>query len=324
MKIKPRACEEEAGDHPIFNPYGLFIDTKMIDRMEASIMHLLWSGEIGCLVIGDSRYGKTRAIGELKDRLKDKLGSRVSSHVVSISRRDKKTVKALFRRLCKSIGVNPHARASSDDMEDIVLAHMIDEMLIYKQNKLVLFVDEIQRLSFDQIDSIASFHDRLADDYKKTLFVVFIGNHGTSDHLLDSIKTDKDKVNLRKRFFRHEYLFSGIRDQKELSYCLRQYDFLRFPTEVGPTYTEFFLNQVVGDGWKLESLAPDIWNIFQDEYARPYNISSWGMQYFLATIKTLLTHYLPKYGVECKSEIEDMIRQSIASSCLIEDLVVEI
>jgi len=310
-------------DHPIFDPYQLFIDTPMVNRIEKTIEHLLWTGEIGCLKRGNSRDGKTRSIHELRKRLTDRRGNAVNSHVVSIPRRDQKTVASLFRRLCWSIGATLKQTANADEMEDMVFNHFMDEMTIAEQNQLVLFVDEMQRLSFSQIDSIASFHDRFAEE-GRVLFVVFVGNHGTSDALVDTIRSDKDKENISKRFFRHEHLFTGIKTSKELSYCLKQYDSLRFPDDSGPTYTNFFMGDAVSKNWKLESLTSLIWSVYESEFAKPYKIESWGMQYFTASVKTLLTHYLPKYGLENEAEVEDMIIESIKSSCLVEDLVVSV
>lgn len=323
MKASNAINAKNRAEHPIFSPYQLFVNTPMVNSIEKTVRHLLWTGEIGCLTRGNSRDGKTRSVRELKKRLTDSRGNAVNTHVVSIPRRDQKTVASLFRRLCWSIGVTLKHTANADEMEDMVFNYFMDEMTISKQNQLVLFVDEMQRMSFSQIDSIASFHDRFADE-GKVLFVVFVGNHGTSDALVDGIRSHKDKENISKRFFRHEHIFTGIKTKKDLSYCLKQYDSLRFPDESGPTYTHFFLSEIVPKRWKLASLTSQIWSLYKSEFAKPYNIESWGMQYFTASIKTLLTHYLPKYGVENQDEIEDMIIESIKSSCLVEDLVVTV
>jgi hypothetical protein len=314
---------DEMGEHPIFDPYDLFVDTPMIKSIEATVKRLLWTGEIGCLVRGNSRDGKTRAILELKNRLNDRRGKAVSAHVLSIPRRDQSTVAGLLRRLCLSIGVTPKRAANADEMEDLIFNHFMDEMTAANQSQLVLFVDEMQRLHFSQVDAIASLHDRFAEE-KTTLFVLFVGNYGTSDSLVDAIRKDKDKENIAKRFFRHEEIFTGIRFKKDLNHCLRQYDSLRFPVNEGPTYTNFFMESIAPKNWRLESLAATIWDVYQHEFAKPYDISSWGMQYFTASIKTLLTHYLPKYGIGNQSELRDMVFESIKSSSLIEDLVVSV
>jgi hypothetical protein len=99
--------------------------------------------------------------------------------------------------------------------------------------------------------------------------------------------------------------------------CLIQYDQLRYPDD-GPTYTEYFLSEAIKQGWKLSTVSEDLWRIFRD-YQRQYKIDSWGMQYFLVTVNTLLTDFLPTHGVEHIND--DMIHESVRVSGLIPSLI---
>ena len=60
--------------------------------------------------------------------------------------------------------------------------------------------------------------------------------------------------------------------------------------------TQEFLPEEFKNGWRLESISDQIWDVFQDEYKSDLKLKSWAMQYFTAMLKTLLVDYLPKYG----------------------------
>ena len=79
----------------------------------------------------------------------------------------------------------------------------------------------------------------------------------------------------------------------------------------------------VPSSWKLTSLAPKIWQIYNEEYKKPLKLRGWPMQYFITAMTMLILDYLPEYGIEDDDEISDMIRHSIDASGLVPSMVLQ-
>ena len=76
---------------------------------------------------------------------------------------------------------------------------------------------------------------------------------------------------------------------------MSQYDKLRYPKN-GPTYTEYFLPKAYAKGFRLASLVDSIWGEFR-ACKQQLPITDWAMENFVRAVNTLLTDYLPKFGV---------------------------
>jgi len=135
---------------------------------------------------------------------------------------------------------------------------------------------------------------------------------------LIEIMNDDSHSHIRGRFFTLSTNFYGLKSEKDVKDCLKQYDTLRFPLEAGPTYTEYFLYNDFIKGWRLASISRLMWKVFR-EYKRKYKLTTWGMQYFIVATNILLTDFLPHYGVDSVSE--QMVNVAIELSGLVADQV---
>src|SRR5690606_35619134 len=126
-----------------------------------------------------------------------------------------------------------------------------------KSDILLLFVDEMQRLSLKQLNIFAELYDRLLVQ-RIHLMTVFIGNHPQCMELIELTKLDTS-AHIRGRFFTQYYRFKGLASRKELEICLAQYDSLKYPDD-GPTYTEYFLPDAYQKGFRFISLSSGLWN----------------------------------------------------------------
>jgi GTPase SAR1 family protein len=303
-------------DHPLYNPLDLCLWTPEIDRLLEVIKRWLWTGMTGGLIIGLVRVGKTTAIQTLVKRLEDRNGRFIPSYHLTIHRRDRRTINSLARRLCLSIGTEIGERVDSDRLINHFANYLMDLAVNSETNKIVLFVDEAQRLSIDQIDAFAELHD----DLKLrgvVLVVIFTGNDRECDHLVQGI-VNKEKDHLLGRFFTQKQYFNGIVNIDGVKSCLQQYDTLRHPDENSPTYTESFLSDDFQNGWRLVNAADYLWRGYT-KYRKNLKLKSWGMQYFVNATNILLIDYLPEYGVDSLSD--EMVDECIKLSGLIESVV---
>jgi len=305
-------------DHPIFNPLKFKLETPEMTRLQNFLLQLLWTGCTGAYILGGSRYGKSYAIEILIQwqRLVLRNGKPVPSLYFSVPETDTGTIASLHLNLCDSAGLDTKSRTTGSALMNRFLTFMIDTAVEQKAEYFILFVDQMNRLNIKQLNAFAHLYD-IMWHAKINLMTIFIGNTYDCDHLLDHIN-QQENAHLYGRFFTRHFDFHGLESVNDVKACLQQCDTLRFPAENGPTYTAFFLPDAAKLGWKLASLASQLWRIFQ-EYQKTYKIPSWGMQYFYGTVKTLLVDFLPKLDV---NDVDDrIIHECFRVSGLIPDSV---
>lgn len=300
--------------HPMFNAALFHVPTRMIDELVTVISQWLWCGATGGYILGESRIGKSRAATALKQTIFTRSGELVPVYCLTISKRDVKTITSIFKNTSRAVGQRPSKRDHTDDLSETLVHALAEASLQNNLRQVILVVDEMQRLTLEQISAFEEMYDELVRMYVN-LLTIFIGNDTESDDLLAAI-TLPSNAHIRGRFFQQSYRFTGIRNIQDVEHCLNAYDSLRFPAD-GPTYTEYFLPDAYAANWRLKSLAKLLWDIYEQGYQKPLGLRSWGMQYFVATVNTLLIDYLPNEGVLSTEALAEMVQHCVAVSGLV-------
>lgn len=329
--------------HPLFDSLELFIPTPMIQETREIIQNWIWADQTGGVVLGDNRVGKSWLIDFLLRSLEARAGPKIVCGSLSMFGLDQDSVASLNKNFCFENKIKLKARAHGFDLVNPVLSCIHDQVVEAGAKKYVLFVDEFQLLSKVQLQGLASIHNHFMKEGVRFI-VILVGNYIEGMDLIGSILPAKtplpiDEKGKRKRkpktkkrnrsrhnaisarFLKNICVHHGIRSQKELRVCLAYFDQARFPEKTGPTYTNFFLGHCAPDGWRLESLSSLFWHVYQEEFAKPLKISSFGMEYFIASVRTLLSVYLNQHWSEHPDSLADSIRKSISGSCLVPSLV---
>ena len=306
-------------EHPIFNQSNFFIPTKQIELLKDELECWLSNGSTGGVILGAPRQGKSKAIKFISTQLKNRVSEHIPSAYISVKPRDTSTVTSIFKNLAYSLDIPFKARSTSDDISNLICIHLAEMAVGNNTNQVVLFVDEVQRLKAQQLEVFAEIFDELSY-IGVNLSVFFIGNDIESEGLISQIKSYKNEL-IRGRFFTLFCEFEGLKSIEELRFCLKKYDSVKFEAVENKTITEFFLSELHKQGWKIESLAEIIWDVFIEEYKTKLKISSWGMQYFTAAIRTLIVDYIPRYGLQDDASMRQMVEESIKVSGLISSTV---
>ena len=93
----------------------------------------------------------------LADQLHTRTGKPIPSHVFTVPPRDKGTIQAIYRNLCISadIKLTSSRLRNTDALFEDFFHYLMDMALITKSKRVLLFVDEMQRLTVDQIEVFA-------------------------------------------------------------------------------------------------------------------------------------------------------------------------
>ena len=303
-------------EHPVFHPItDLHLDTPAMQYLVDEAHRWIWTGATGALITGAARAGKSTAMQALPGKLYTRDKTLIPVYYLAMPDRDQQTIRSLYAEACLNEKLRVTQGDRAYDLADRFVHVMADKAVAANCQVAVLIVDEMQRLRPRQFNAFAELHDKLLR-LDIVLIVIFVGNDQESANLIKRIKKP-DYAHIRGRFFNQQSVFLGLTSKNDVEGCLAQYDELRFPPE-GPSYTAYFLPEAVETGWRFASLSSLLWRVFRD-YQKTYKIPSWGMQYFIATINTLLTDFLPNNGVE--NVDEDMVHECIRISGLIPSLV---
>jgi len=297
--------------HPIYNNANFFIRTPMVDNLLVNLTDLVVSGAPGGVVISKSREGKSFAAKHLSRELENIVGEPISANKITVAIRDQKTVLGMYRRLCISLRLPIKPRANSDELSNLVLNRLSDLSFNNATRQVVLMVDEFDRMRIDQFGVFSELYDELIES-GVNLVTIFIGNKNASKSLRKKVGRKKYD-SLHGRFFSRRYSFSGISSLTDLKNCLAQYDDPKITTH-NLTHTQFFAGGIYGINWQLTSIAETIWEIYTSEFKNKHGMTSWPMQYFVSSIRTLLSFYLRTERYSDDQQLRGMIRNSIASS----------
>jgi len=303
-------------DHPVFNPIRLHLETPPMKNLEHILQGWLWSAAVGGLIWGTSRIGKTRAMRRLIDKIRTRGNQAVPVYYVSMPKRDRPTIQTVYWQMNHSFGLSYKKTDTTNVLSDNVVHYIVEQAVLQQCEFAIIIIDEVQRLNIPQLNAFAEIYDKL--EYMEIVCMfVFVGNDPEVWSLIEEVEKPKNS-HLYGRFFKRNNPYTGLQSASEVRECLRQYDdSLHFP-EGGPTYTEYFLPGAYKSGWRLSRLSGQLWQIFAD-YKREYKIQSWGMSYFLFTVNSLLTDYLPNIDVE--SLDDSLIDAAIQASNLVPELV---
>lgn len=303
-------------DHPIFDVHANFLITPATRQFRESITRWIWTGQTGALVYGKSRIGKTTAVLSIFNDIAKRDGKKVITNYCAIHKRDVASIRYIFKQLCLSADRKVLKADTGEDMRDRFLAYLLDQCSERQCDTILLVIDEMQRLTIDQLEVFAELYDILHDHFKIHLFTLFVGNNPECWNLINAINNPSHE-HIYGRFFTQGEELKGLTSHTEVKDCLKQYDCLRHPVN-GPTYTQYFLQPDSPRNWQLTSLSQMIWSVYS-EYKKQYKIRSWGVQYFASTIRILLSDFISQ---EDPSDIdEDIISECIKISGLIPSLV---
>lgn len=306
--------------HPLFDPSQLHFETRQTQKLAEVFNRWIWTGAIGGRVLGDARIGKTTALEVVAGKLSNRAGMALPHHIFYVPLRDKSSIASLYRNLCLSVNLNVGSQTSSQNADLLAndfTQYIVDTVTAHDTNTFVLLVDEMQRLTPKQLYAFSELYDLLRLS-KINLITFFIGNKQESTRLIEDIE-QVQYTHIKKRFFSQNCNFKGLTSKEDIAFCLAQYDRCTFPEGSDISYTQFFMKEDWEKGFRLESLTEEIWTAYC-ELKRRFDLSDWGMQYFVSTINTLLIDYLPKDGLEnfCQDTVSACIDLSGLTSSFVE------
>ncbi len=264
------------------------------------------------MIYGKPRLGKTRAIQYLSRLLAEKFGD--SLPVITVPCRDYKVPSeaTFFEDLLRAAGHALYKSGKAAAKRDRLIEYLSEKVELSLQNRLILFLDEAQKLHEQQYKWLIDLHNEL-DARDVTTIVLLVGQ----DELIHQYSAfqQTQKTQIIGRFMVHQLRFHGLKGTREIKKCLKAYDVAEYPDGSGWSFTRYFYPAVFNSGFRLASYADTLWEAFRltkDECGLLGNREI-PMQYFCRTVEFALRRYGTNEEVTGEISIE-MWKEAIRAS----------
>jgi hypothetical protein len=300
------------GSHPI-ETTRYILSTPSIDDFYNAVLQWIENRVPGGMIYGKPRLGKTRAIQYLTRLLTEKFG--VNLPVITLLCRDYKvpSESIFFEDLLRASGHAIYRSGRAAAKRDRLIEYLTEKVELSSQNRLILFIDEAQKLHEQHYNWLIDVHNEL--DARDAAPIVLLVGQDELVHQCSAFQQTQ-KTQIIGRFMVHQLQFHGLRGASQIKRCLKAYDVdSEYPENSGWSFTRHFYPAVFNSGFRLDSYANSLWEAFRllkDECGVPGNHEI-QMQYFCRTVEFALRRYGTHEEVSSEISIEmwkDAIRAS--------------
>lgn len=277
------------GAHPIETTKYL-LETPVIFELKLKVYQWIDNRVPGGMIYGRPRFGKTRAIKYLERLLPDQYGQ--MPILVLLCREYRlASESAFFEDLLRASGHAIVTQGRTSQKRDRLREFWIEKVELSGQNRLVLFVDEAQKLHEHQYKWLIDIHNEL-DREGISLIVLLVGQQELM-HQFSAFQMTK-KTQIIGRFMVHQTSFRGLRSIRDITSCLKIYDeYSEYPDNSKFTFTQYFFPIAYRSGWRLYHYANELWQAFIEikEEQHIAKSAELPMQYLCRTIEYVLRRY---------------------------------
>lgn len=279
----PGTPEEQATllrTHPVYlRAYTL--PTPSVQAACDLIKERIIQGAPCCGFMGPPRFGKTWAANYVLQEITSEFPE---IYVIPIicKKHNSQNPAMLCDWFSMTTG-GPSSRSRKDDPMIALVRRWTAEALSRASQRIVLIVDEIWRLTEDQLTTLADVTNLLQKEGIRTTCVSFSSLEALSTRatLLQANRTD-----LIGRFLSRLHSFDGTGSAAGLKSILEAFDdaeIAEFPANSGCSFSQFFLPKAYAQGWRLSSCAAPLWKEFQEASPKKRGIQIGAEYVFMAT-----------------------------------------
>ncbi len=240
----------------------------------------------GAIVYAMTRWGKTYAARFVIGSLKADFPRLV---IIQFDCHKKKTPSesAFFSNLLRAIGHDKAETGAAHVKRARLLNKLMEMLQDSKQNVLVVFADEAQKLELEEYEWLREVHDELEKNgFRMVTFLI-------GQPQLKNVKTTFKKsrqTQIVGRFMIDEIQFHGVRSAEEAASCLLGYDSACYPNDQW-SFTRFFFPQAWSQGMRLVNETASLWQEFQNAHddAGFRTDLEVPMTYFARTVEIAIT-----------------------------------
>ncbi|WP_353214946.1 ATP-binding protein [Salinisphaera hydrothermalis] len=281
-----------------------------MQRLFAELASWVEMGAPGGYIWGNSRSGKTRAIRALQPLLKNRAEEPVFSHLYVATAYTVATDNKIWGDLLRSLK-HPVAK-STRAIEKFwaLIAFFSDQAAMNSTRQVVLFIDNAEEWDARCYRFLKGLFNVLTEEGVQPCFIS-VG----APEFRDWIEGLGGAVapHLIGRFFASSVGFTGLLNSRDLEQALDQFDTAQDRRNLGPDCSvAHYLPKAYEANFRLAPHADLIWQTFlASSRVRP---PQWPMQYFTATVVSLVIDILGKRDSADLELLEDDVAAAITWS----------
>ncbi|MBT2679557.1 AAA family ATPase [Bacillus sp. ISL-35] len=280
------------GSHPIETGRYL-LATNEIQKLYLKIQQCLNNRFPGAIIYGRPRLGKTRAIKYLTHILPNEFDG-LPIYFITCRKYKNPNEAVFFEDLLIDVGHGTPFSGKANVKRQRLLKFLIQEAEVSRQKRIVLFIDDAQRLHEIQYGWLMDINNEL-DRFGVSLTVFLVGQQELLDQR--SVFLELGQAQIIGRFMVQQHKFEGVCNRSDMYECLLGYDEdCEFPSNSGVSFTKYYFPEAFVNGFRLANYTDELMEIYT-EMRREAGLSSRfeiPMQYLTLAIEFALK----KYGVE--------------------------
>lgn len=290
MDSEISVLEIPSGKHPIETGKYL-IATKEIDKLCYIVGNWIENRFPGAIIHGRPRLGKTRAISYLIKVLPHDLKENIPMFHIRCRTYKNARENTFFEDILAGVGHSAADVGRPSEKRERLKNFFVTIAEKSKQNKIVIFIDDAQKLTSIHYDWLMDIYNEL-DEYGITLTTILVGH----DSLIDQRKKFIRQAHYQiiGRFMSDSYQFNGLNNLEDMRILLEEYDEgTEFPQGSGLSFTDYYFRESFAKSFRLAHYAEDLYNVFR-EIQIEKGLSSEKeipMQYVTLTIEYILKRY---------------------------------
>lgn len=279
--LRPVAMET----HPVILQRYI-IPTPSIEELYLSIKRCLKLRVPGAIIYAMTRWGKTYASRYITGSLREDFPRLV---IFGFDCHKKKTPSesAFFSNLLRAVGHDKSESGTASAKRTRLLNKLMEMLQASKQNVLVVFGDEAQKLELEEYEWLREVHDDLERNGFR--MITFLIGQPQLKNVKTALKASR-QTQIVGRFMIDEIEFHGIRSAEEAASCLLGYDTACYPNPDWP-FTRFFFPRAWETGLRLVEEGAPVWQQFQEAHddAGFRTELEVPMTYFARTVEIAIT-----------------------------------
>jgi hypothetical protein len=263
------------------------VPTPSINELYSRVKKCIKLRVPGAIVYAMTRYGKTYAARYVATSLRMDF-PRIVTLTFSCHKKKTPSEASFFSNLLRAVG---HEKAESGMayQKRIRLLNKLLELLVTsKQNVLVVFADEAQKLQIEEYEWLREVHDDL--ETRGYRMITFLIGQPQLKNQKTALKEAR-QTQIVGRFMIDDIEFHGVCSVEDAASCLLGYDTACYPTDSDWSFTRFFLPHAWANGVRLAGEAQSLWQQFEDAHAEGgfRTALEVPMTYFVRSVEIALT-----------------------------------
>ncbi len=272
--------------HPVMTQKYI-VPTPSIGALYARISKCIKLRVPGSIIYAMTRFGKTYAARYVSILLSQDFPGIVSFTFGCVKKKIP-SESAFFTILLEAVDHDRPDSGTTPQKRIRLINKLLDLLIASKQNLLVVFADEAQKLQMEEYEWLREVHDQL--EKKGYRMITFLIGQPQLKNQKSALKEAR-QTQIVGRFMIDDIEFHGVCSVEDAASCLLGYDTACFPSESEWTFTRFFLPEAWSRGIRLQDQASALWAEFQnvhDEggFRTPLEIP---MTYFARSVEIALT-----------------------------------